>query len=104
MTGKVTAHREAVLSIIVRNSHDVNHAVNAVVDTGYTGFVTLPSSLIATLGLRWKRFGFAMLADGSEITFDVYEGVVVWDGVPILADVDEVDADPLVGMVMMNGY
>jgi len=56
------------------------------------------------LGLTWKRFGHAILADGSVIMTNVYEATINWDGNEVSLAVDEADADPLVGMSLMYGY
>jgi hypothetical protein len=53
--------------------------VNALVDTGFDGWLSLPPALIASLGLAWHRRGRAILADGSETVFDIYAGALVWD-------------------------
>jgi predicted aspartyl protease len=66
--------------------------------------LTLLPSLIATLGLVWRRRGRALLADGSESLFDIYETIVIWDGEPRRIAVDEADIDPLVGMSLLYGY
>ena len=104
MTGTVTARREAVLSVLLQDGNGQVHTYNSVIDTGYNGWLTLPPSVITALGLRWQRFGRAILADGSESTFNIYEGVVLWDGQPMMIDIDEMDADSLVGMSLMYGY
>ena len=56
------------------------------------------------LGLEWQRFGRALLADGSETVFDIYEVVLIWDGQPRAVSIYEMDAVPLVGMSLMYGY
>jgi clan AA aspartic protease len=78
--------------------------IEAVVDTGFDGWLTLPPLLIARLQLPWRRRGRALLADGSESLFDIYEGAVVWDKRRRRISVDEVQATPLVGMSLMDGY
>src|SRR5438105_15966133 len=40
--------------------------VEAIVDTGFTAYLTLPPPLIAALGLQWQRVESFTLADGSE--------------------------------------
>lgn len=55
-------------------------------------------------GLNWKRHGQALLTDGSESIFDIYEATVVWDGQLLAIAIDEADSDPLVGMSLMEGY
>ena len=54
--------------------------VEAIVDTGFTAYLTLPPTLIAALGLQWQRVESFTLADGSECLFDVYVAKVEWDG------------------------
>ena len=64
----------------------------------------MPPDLIARLNLKWKRRGRAILGDGSECVFNVYEAVVVWDGDRVTIPIDEVDSEPLVGMSLMEGF
>jgi predicted aspartyl protease len=45
-----------------------------------------------------------MLADGSESVFDIYEGIVAWDGRPRRIAVDATERVPLVGMAMRDGH
>lgn len=104
IVGVVTVDREPVLQIIVHDSNGQDHPQKAIVDTGYTGWLTLPPNVIIALGLPWRDRGSATLADGSQTLFDVYSATVVWDGQPITIPVDEVDSDPLVGMSLMYGY
>lgn len=78
--------------------------IEAVIDTGYTGSLTLPPEAIAALDLRWRSLDRGILADGSECLFDVYEAVVEWDGAERVILVDEADADPLIGMRLLRGY
>jgi predicted aspartyl protease len=67
-------------------------------------FVKKQNRLIKQLNLSWKRRGRAILGDGSECVFNVYEAVVVWDGDFLTIPVDEADSEPLVGMSLMEGY
>lgn len=104
ISGTVTATGEAVIRFMVRGPTGRERKVSAVIDTGYTGWLTLPPDLITELGLTWSNLGHAALADGSEIEYDVYEAVVVWDGRRRVIDIDESDSDPLVGMAMLEGF
>jgi predicted aspartyl protease len=56
------------------------------------------------LRLPWWRRGRAILADGNETFFDIYEGTVVWDRRRRLIPVYEADSEPLVGMALLEGY
>ena len=104
ITGQVTVYREAVISLSVQGPEGQSREIDAVIDTGFNGFLTLPASLIQELGLVWRRRGRAMLADGSDSLFDIYEAIVTWDDRPRRIAVDEVNSDPLIGMSLLYGY
>jgi clan AA aspartic protease len=104
ITGVVTASLQAIIRLTVRGPEGQEQEVEAVIDTGFDGTLTLPPALIAALGLALRRRGRALLADGSESLFDIYEATVVWDGEPRRIAVDEADIDPLVGMSLLYGY
>lgn len=104
ITGTVNPYREPIIRLLVRGPLGQEHEIEAVVDTGFTGSLTLPPTLIAALSLPFRRRGRAILADGSECLFDVFEATVAWDGRPRRAAVDEADADPLVGMGLLHGF
>lgn len=104
INGRVTVYREAVISLSVKGPEDQYTEIDAVIDTRFNGFLTLPASLIQELGLVWRRRGRAMLADGSESLFDIYEATITWDGRPRRIAVDEVNCDPLIGMSLLYGY
>lgn len=78
--------------------------VEAIIDTGFNGILTLPPPLIATLDLPFHRRGRVILADGSESFFDVHEATVIWDERPRRVAVGATDAKPLIGMSLLNGY
>ena len=96
--------REPLIPLTVRGLRGHRHEIEAVVDSGYTGWLTLPPAVIAALDLRWQTFGRGILADGSVRTFDVYQAKVVWDGRVRPVFVDEFDATPLAGMSLLRGY
>ena len=96
--------REALIRLTVRGFRGLQQEIEAVVDSGYTGWLTLPPSVIAALNLRWQTFGRGILADGSVSTFDVYQAKVMWDGRLRRVFVDEFDATPLVGMALLRGF
>lgn len=103
ITGTVKGDEARIrLKLIGTNGNDVY--VQAVVDTGYTGSLSLSPSLIAELGLQWRSMGCGLLADGSEMLFDVYEAVLDWDGKRVIVLVAEADADPLIGMRLLRGH
>jgi predicted aspartyl protease len=69
MEGVVNLRREATLTVVVGNSNRQLQAIDTVIDTGFNGFLSLPSSIITTLNLPWSGSDFVTLGDGSE-TYD----------------------------------
>lgn len=104
ITGQVNAHREAIIPLTVHGTQSQTRDIEVIIDTGFDGFLTLPPSLIDALALPWRRRGRAVLADGSESLFDVYEATVMWDGNLRRVAVDSVEVAPLIGMALLDGY
>lgn len=103
IVGTVRA-REPLIRLTIRGFRGRRQEIHAVVDSGYTGWLTLPPAVLVALNLRWRGFGRGILADGSVRAFDVYQAKVVWDGRVRSVFVDEFDATPLVGMALLRGF
>ena len=97
-------YREALVRVTVCSPGGQEQEIEAVIDTGFDGSLTLPLAYIMSLGLPWRRRGRALLADGTESLFDIYEATVVWDGTPRRIAVDAADTNPLIGMSLLYGY
>jgi clan AA aspartic protease len=104
ITGIVNADFEPIIPLSICGSDGKVYTQEAIVDTGFNGWLSLPPDLIAELNLKWKRRGRAILGDGTECVFNVYEAVLVWDGNMLTIPIDEADSEPLVGMSLMQGY
>lgn len=78
--------------------------ISAVVDSGFTGFLSLPRSLINDLELPWVMESRAILGDGNEVLFDLFRATVNWDRRRIHIIVQASDTTPLVGMSLLEGY
>ena len=75
--GVVNAAYEPVVTLGVQGPSGQSQEIEAVIDTGFTGFLTLPPAMVTELGLRYRSRGWATLADGSEVPFDVYDVTVL---------------------------
>jgi clan AA aspartic protease len=104
IAGIVNADFEPIIPLSICGSDGKVYKQDAIVDTGFNGWLSLPPDLIAELNLKWKRRGRAILGDGTECIFDVYEAVLVWDRNMLTIPTDEADSEPLVGMSLMEGY
>ena len=104
MEGTVNAAYEAIVALPLRGPAGQARDVNAVVDTGFTRFLTLPPTMVAELGLGFRGVNRVILADGSEATLEVYGVTVMWDGQPreIVAYLS--DTTPLIGMSLLHRH
>ena len=95
--------REAFVQMLIADRANVEQPLDAVVDTGFTGYLALPQPVIRQLGLISEGEGRITLADGSAQLHDIYRTAVVWHGehqtIPILGMGDK----PLIGMRMLAG-
>jgi len=77
--------------------------LRTVIDTGFTGHLTVPAELASSLALPELGLEEVMLADGSTEVASVHRATVEWHGrsrtIPVLA----VGDDPLIGMALLAG-
>jgi clan AA aspartic protease len=78
--GIVTARLEAVVRLRFRGPNGVESVVDGIVDTGFTGSLTIPILIAASLGMNQFSVGQARLADGSTCSFPIYKGELEWEG------------------------
>jgi clan AA aspartic protease len=104
MFGTVNHNCEAIIKIAVGRLGLPKITVDAVIDTGFTSFLSLPLSIITDLGLPWHYRDVGTLGDGSEVIFEIYKAAIIWDGQNQIIDVAASDADPLVGMGLLHGF
>ncbi|BAU15309.1 hypothetical protein LEP3755_58670 [Leptolyngbya sp. NIES-3755] len=53
MHGVVSSSCEATISLVVSNTNRQTQLIDTVIDTGYTGFLSLPREIIVALNLPW---------------------------------------------------
>jgi clan AA aspartic protease len=104
ITGIVNRRHEIILSLLLYDASGRERTIEAILDTGFTGSLTLPRSHVEDLGLRWRSRSSAILANGNVAEFDLFAATIIWDGNehPIL--VQEIENAPLLGMSMLVGY
>jgi clan AA aspartic protease len=104
MTGEVTAHREAVLPLMLMGPDGLSHQITAVLDTGFTASLTLDSAVITALNLAFDREMPVLLADGITTSMRVYRAAVLWDGAERGIFVHASEGEPLLGMALLHGH
>jgi len=77
--------------------------VEAIIDTGFTGYLTLSASQISELGLKEKGAREARLADGQLATFRTFLATILWHQTQRQIMVLQSDAGALIGMALLRG-
>jgi clan AA aspartic protease len=102
--GVVNDNLEATIRLLVRGPGGQEQEIEAVIDTGFNGFLTLSPSLVRRLGLPHIGQSRALLANGKEEILDLYEVTLLWDGQWQPVEADAADTDALVGMSLLYRY
>lgn len=102
--GVVNASHEAVVALTLHGPAGQTRDIEAVIDTGFTGYLTVTPALAGALGLDFLGMGRATLADGQEVTFPSYAVTVLWDGRHRYVEANAADTTPLVGMRLLERH
>lgn len=102
--GIVNFRRVAVIRLPILNHKAETRDIEAIIDTGFNGALTLPPAMIDEMGLSWRSRGSATLANGSRDYFDIYTGTVIWDGKQRRVMVESANTHPLIGMRLLHRH
>jgi clan AA aspartic protease len=102
--GLVNARFEAIVRLRVRGPTGAEQEVDAVVDSGYTASLVLPTVVVGTLGLVRRSGVRVTLADGTIQQFDVHEAEVEWDGEWQHMLASAIGDTALIGMRLLAGH
>jgi clan AA aspartic protease len=103
ITGVVTEYGTAVVTVSLLALNRNSSTVEAVIDTGFNGFLTLPVPEIARLQFPYEGTMRVELGNGQEVELDVFSGSVLWDGQVRTGLVLAADGTPLIGMALLEG-
>jgi clan AA aspartic protease len=101
ITGTVL-HRRILIQLVLRGFSDQEAELEFVLDTGFTGVLTLPPSICEALELQYVRPQPANLADGSSVILEVYQAVLVWHSGVYDVEVLAMEGAPLIGMTLLE--
>src|SRR5262249_1070786 len=104
IAGSVTAQRETRVRLIILDMAHQPPDVDAVIDTGFNGFLTLPRALVQTLQLPLAGNRRVTLGDGSTVVLDLYLATIVWDTQPREVLVLAAEGGSLMGMAILYGH
>jgi len=104
LIGQVTADKEAVLPIELLGSQGQILQVEAGIDTGFNGYLTLPRTVIQELDLVFIGQARAALGDGNEVSMDLFLVAIQWEEVRRDVHVLEAEGGTLVGMALLDGH
>ena len=102
ITGQISTNNEAVINLVAAGPTGQRRQIEAVIDTGYNGDLTLPSELAQALQLPFAGYRQATLADNSVVVLSVYLATVVWHGQVHEVLVAQADGAPLIGMSLLR--
>jgi predicted aspartyl protease len=102
--GEVTPERKGVVRLQVSRPGGPSAEIDAVIDTGFTGFLALPTDTIARLGLHLVGARRGRLADGSLMYMHLYMANVLWDDLLQRIQVLETGGPCLVSISLLYGY
>lgn len=95
---------EAVIPVLVQDVTGRLLTRNAVIDTGFSGYLTLPLATITILQLPFLSSRVFSLGNNAQANFDIYKATLLWDGqerdIKVLAS----ETHPLVGMSLLKGF
>lgn len=102
ITGRVE-QLHALLPVTFRLSGQPDLTLEFVVDTGFTGFLTLPLAAVAAVRLAYLHDVPASLADDSQVPLPVHVATIVWNGEERDVRVVATGRRPLLGTSLPGG-
>ncbi len=101
--GRITVNREVIVELEVVSSSHENENVEAVIDTGFNGYLILPIDLVNHLELQPAGNRRATLGDGTTVVLEVFLAKVIWHGREREVLVLQAEGGPLIGMSLLYG-
>ena len=102
ISGKIIAGNTAVIELEIVGLNQ-QEKVEATIDTGFTGYLTLPRRSIESLKLRRIGSRYTILGDGNAVFLSVYRVKVLWHGTTRSVSVLQTNGEPLIGMSLLYG-
>lgn len=104
ITGIVSPSLEPIIRVHIADVAGQTQAFDLKIDTGFTGWVSLPIATVAALGLALVNSENIQIGDGSCVLVAVHSGVVMWDGKPRTVAVHALGVDRYIGTGLLAGH
>ena len=101
ISGTVFPNREALVAVELLSADGQFQPFEFILDTGFTGDLSLPSGTIRTLLTGRRAQSQVELADGSKPTVYTWQATALWDNETRPVLIVESDGDPLLGMGLL---
>lgn len=101
IAGSVNTRGDLLVPIRVLDANGHVHRVEAVVDTGFNGYLALPSGLMEQLGVTATELVDMGLATDLVVTVESFEGIVLWRGERRSVEILEAEGTPLIGTALL---
>jgi clan AA aspartic protease len=101
MTGSVASLR-AIIPIPFRLPGQPDLTIEFVIDTGFTGALSLPLASVAAMGLPYLEDTLANLANDVSVPLPVHTATIVWAGAERIVRVIAVGRRPLLGTALLD--
>lgn len=99
---------EAFVTLIVRGFAGQEQSVDFLIDTGFSGEISLSKTIITALNLAIKDFALVTLvtlANGAEYEAETYTGIIVWNGIDRLVGVlGDNEETSFIGMGLLKNH
>ena len=102
--GYVNSRHQAIITLTVQAPSGQTRQLDAIVDTGFNHFLSLPSELVSELELPFESRLEVVVADGRVTNLDIHNVSVLWDGQLRDIQVCASEGRSLVGMLMLDGH
>lgn len=93
---------EARIAVDIVNSIGVFQSLETVVDTGFTGAVSLPEPIVFDLGLDYIGDRSLTMADGQTRMIRTYRAGLLWHGQPIDVRAYMMGEKSMVGVALLS--
>ena len=100
--GHISQDLDLIVPVYVLDQNGYAYRLEAAIDTGFTGELSLPSHWIKRLGLVPDDPTDFTMANNATESFDTYYGYMLWHGSRIEVQIIAAEGTPLIGVGLLQ--